>query len=288
MKRCLHCDHTFDSPLWKCPACGWKPAEKSGNIEFAPELAKENDNFPEAGFQTLYKHEAGHFWFRNRNRVIAWALRKSFPNTRSLCEIGCGTGFVLSGIWSAFPEIRLTGTEIYTTGLRHAAERNPDIELYQMDARRLPYKDEFDVIGAFDVLEHIEEDQAVLEEMYKAVKPGGGILVTVPQHPWLWSAEDEAALHKRRYTMNELKSKVEQAGFILLITTSFVSLLLPLMAISRLSPKRGEPDPLREFRIHRGVNFVLERVLDAERWMIGAGIRFPAGGSLLLAAEKPI
>ena len=69
-----------------------------------------------------------------------------------------------------------------------------------MDARNIPFRDEFDVIGAFDVLEHIDEDVAVIDEVRKALRPGGGFLMSVPQHPALWSQQDERAFHVRRYT----------------------------------------------------------------------------------------
>ena len=64
-----------------------------------------------------------------------------------------------------------------------------------MDARRIPFEDEFDVIGAFDVLEHIKEDEQVLVQMHRAVKSGGGIMLTVPQHMFLWSEQDVQAHH---------------------------------------------------------------------------------------------
>src|SRR6266545_4042215 len=87
-------------------------------------------------------------------------------------EIGCGTGFVLSGIRKAFPELILSGSEIFSEGLNLAAERLPGVELFQMDARRIPFQEEFDVIGAFDVLEHVKEDEEVLSQMYQATRKG--------------------------------------------------------------------------------------------------------------------
>src|SRR4030095_1631809 len=101
-------------------------------------------------------------------------------------------------------------------------------------ARRIPFRGEFDVIGAFDVLEHIKEDEEVLAQMYQATRPRGGVLLTVPQHSFLWSEVDDYSRHVRRYSASELKAKVKRAGFETLRTTSFVSLLLPVMFISRL------------------------------------------------------
>jgi SAM-dependent methyltransferase len=159
-----------------------------------------------------------------------------------------------------------------------------------MDARQVPYVDEFDVIGTFDVLEHIEEDEFVLEQMFQALRPGGGIAITVPQHPWLWSQQDEIACHVRRYQIRELREKVLRAGFKVELETSFISLLLPAMMASRLSPKKSPPagsNKSSELRLPGFINRAFEGVMNLERLLIRSGIRFPVGGSLLIIARKP-
>jgi SAM-dependent methyltransferase len=191
----------------------------------------------------------------------------------------------LSGIRRAFSELSLSGSEIYTAGLAFAAERLPGVELFQMDARLMPFKEEFDVIGAFDVLEHVSEDDQVLSQMHQATRKGGGIMLTVPHHPFLWSQADDYAHHVRRYTARELIDKVNRAGFEVTRTTSFVSLLLPLMLLSRLRQRR-KYNPMSEFEISSLVNGVFEKTLYVERTMIRAGLNLPVGGSLLLVARR--
>jgi SAM-dependent methyltransferase len=157
----------------------------------------------------------------------------------------------------------------------------------QMDARRIPYADEFDVIGAFDVLEHIAEDETVLAQLHRALKPGGGLLITVPQHPRLWSSADQFACHVRRYTASEIHSKVEQAGFEIVRSTSFVSLLLPAMLASRRRGRdSGGFDPRDEFRIGRAANRALEEIMRIERLLIRMGVSFPVGGSRLIVTRR--
>jgi hypothetical protein len=138
------------------------------------------------------------------------------------------------------------------------------------------------------VLEHIEEDDVVLAQMYQAVRPSGGILLTVPQHDFLWSPVDEHACHVRRYAAKELVKKVQAAGFEVERTTSFVSVLLPLMMVSRAmhTVKKENHDPLSELKLGRYANAVLEKILQVESVGIRAGLSFPVGGSLLLIARK--
>lgn len=289
MKVCFKCGFQFDADGWSCPRCGKRPALAQGFPSFAGQVSPaEGEGFRVEYFAELASLEAGNFWFRARNRLIVWALRSYFPEARSLLEIGCGTGFVLSRIATDMPSLRLSGSELYASALQFAARRVAGAEFLQMDARRMPFAEEFDVVAAFDVLEHIPEDEDVLAAMFNAVRPGGGIIVTVPQHPALWSRQDEYAHHVRRYSLAGLKDKVESAGFVVARASSFVSLLLPLMAMTRLAKRGPEKtfDPMGELRLPGPVNMVLERVLAFERILIQLGVDLPLGGSLLLMAHK--
>lgn len=287
MKFCLACGHSYEGEEWGCPECGQRPVREGGLVRFCDDPSAAAGGFKREYFAKLAQFEANHFWFRARNRLVLWALRTYFPDAYSFFEVGCGTGFVLSGVRAANGRIRLAGSEIFREGLFFARERLPEADLYQMDACRIPFQEEFDLVGAFDVLEHIADDTLVLSEMFKATRPGGGILLTVPQHQFLWSAVDEHSMHVRRYSRGELRRKVEAAGFHIERLTSFVSLLLPLMMLSRRE-KRSTENLWAEFQINRPLNALLEFILGIERTMIRAGISFPAGGSLLLIARRPV
>lgn len=287
MIACPSCASALRSEHDACSRCGFKPETIDGFTAWAPDLAHSGGRFKAEGFDDLAELEAGNFWFRARNELIIWALRRHFPSLNSFLEVGCGTGYVLNGVSKAFPNARLVGSEIFVNGLRYAAERLPGVTLVQMDARRTPYVEEFDVAIAVDVLEHIEEDAKVLEQLYRAVKPKGGIIISLPQHAWLWSQADDYACHVRRYTAEEAHGKISKAGFKIERSTSFVSLLLPLMLASRLVKRDAASyDPRAEFEIPRPLNAILERVLRVERVMISAGINFPAGGSRFVVARK--
>lgn len=289
MKICSACSARFDSSGWACPKCGHVPPQINGFPALAAELADSSEGFHPEYFEQLASLEEGNFWFQSRNTLVLLLLKQHCPSLKSFLEIGCGTGFVLSGIASAFPSASLTGAEIYSAGLQYAAHRVPGAQFMQMDARNIPFESHFDALGAFDVLEHIEEDSTVLAQLCLALKPGGIMVLTVPQHPRLWSSQDEMACHVRRYTAKELKQKVLSAGFDIVDSGSFVALLLPLMWLSRRFDKNnneGHHDPMAELRIGRIANRVLSAFMSMELMFTRIGVRFPAGGSLFLVARK--
>jgi SAM-dependent methyltransferase len=288
VKRCLQCEQRFEAADWRCPACGFGPQTVLGFPAFAAELEPADIRYDPSRFEVLAGLEREHFWFTARTRLIFWALRRHFPRARSLIEIGCGTGNVLASISEAAPALRLEGSEAHASALAFARRRAARAALLQMDARRIPYREEFDVVGAFDVIEHIEDDELVLREMYAACNPGGGVIITVPQHAWLWSYRDEFGRHVRRYSRRELLRKLRAAGFDRIWATSFVTALLPLMAWSRR--RQSVPDAFdasRELHIGHVWNGVLGAVMALERRLIEAGVSLPAGGSLLAVGHKP-
>jgi len=290
MKRCLNCSTTFTGDSWTCPKCGFKPGEQNGLLTFAPQFADVSKGFEASFFDHLAAVEKGHFWFESRNQLLQWAFGKYFPNAHSFLEIGCGNGFVINGLKQRFPNLQLAGSEIFSNGLVYAKKRMPTVDFFQMDATDIPFVDHFDVIGAFDVLEHIDTDEKAIQQMFQAVKPGGGVLITVPQHRWLWSSVDEFSHHQRRYSRSEMVSKLRKAGFKIIFASSFISLLLPAMLISRWrQPKEAKDvNPTGEFNINPVVNRVMTNVLTAERALIKSRLSLPAGGSLLIVARKPV
>lgn len=281
MLQCLQCAKLYREKE-NCPFCHWQPSIIDGFIAYAPELAYENEGFEADSFAFYMETEDANFWFRARNSIIISMLKRYCGSLQAFLEIGCGTGYVLKGVQQAFPNIEITGSEIYTKGLSYALERLENkANLLQVDARRLPFTEEFDVIGAFDILEHIAEDTLVLSEMFRALKPGGHVLLTVPQHMTLWSDQDSKLCHVRRYSRNELQQKVKDAGFEIIRSTSFVSLLLPAMYWVRRKQNTASGMQLPNF-----LNAMLYGVMRCEAFGIKCGVNFPVGGSRLVLAQK--
>lgn len=238
-------------------------------------------------FDRLAEIEDRSFWFRARNRLIVQQVSELARPGEAFLEVGCGTGYVLQALVRECG-VNATGSELFAEGLEHARRRVPEAELIELDARNMPFRQSFDMAGAFDVLEHIDDDVSVLEGLHHAVRPGGHLVLTVPQHPWLWSAADVDAHHVRRYRRDQLVERVTSVGFTPVRTTSFVTSLLPLMALSRWRERFSSRtyDLVSDLVPPVPINWSFERLLDLERQLIARGVSLPAGGSLLVLARR--
>lgn len=247
---------------------------------------QHGDGFIPEFFEALSVSESKSFWFLARNKIIVSCLERSLLENDSFLEVGCGTGFVLEAIAKKFPNLQLVGSEYFSEGLPFAHARVPRATLIQADAREMPFANEFDAVGAFDVLEHIEDDAAAISSLYRTTRSGGFIILTVPQHPWLWSSTDEQACHHRRYTRKELLGKLKAAGFQIEYATSFVTFLLPVMFASRMLKRSSNRAPLSELALGPVLNVLFGAVMTLERLFIRCGISFSYGGSLLVVGKK--
>lgn len=268
---------------------------KSKTIEeiecFAPEVAFQSTDYNPEHFNVLFDLESNNFWFKARNRIISYLVSRFLKNNQSVkfLEIGCGTGFVLKSL-TRFKNCELYGAELYLEGLKYAKKRLPSVKFVQLDIRKTPYEEEFDAVGVFDVLEHIEEDVLVIENIYKTLKRNGLLFISVPQHKWLWSDQDDASDHKRRYSRNEMILKLKKSGFSVEFISSFIFTLLPLMFLSRLTKRANNEDKkkydYKELQLSPLLNKLFFIVMFVDEMLIRSGFSLPAGGSLLVVARK--
>ena len=199
---------------------------------------------------------------------------------------------------SDLKNLSLTGADIYLSGIKFAQSKVPTAKFIQVNATDIPFEGQFDVIGCFDVLEHINEDTQVILELTKALKQNGYLIITVPQYPSLWSEIDEIDCHKRRYRKKELTEKIQNAGLRIVDLNCFTFSLFPVMAISRFFRKRKQkkyiPDTVKnrtnpeypEIAINSYLNGLLRFIMRADEWLIGKNIKLPFGGSIVLVAKK--
>lgn len=260
---------------------------------YAPRVALECADYPSDGFDVSAGVEARSFWCRTRNRVLRQVFERFTDRTRPLdvLEIGCGIGGVIGSL-RQLSNLRLTGSEIYIQGLRYARAKMPDVDFIQLDATDIPFRDAFDVVGAFDVLEHIDPDELVMRQVHASLRPDGLFVVTVPQYQWMWSTLDQLVHHKRRYSRRELTDKLRGAGFDVIYTTSFVTTLFPFMLLSRLRDRGAPPsvDAKTEFSgwvtLPGSLNRLFDWVTRLDEIALKAGLTLPFGGSLLAVARR--
>jgi SAM-dependent methyltransferase len=260
---------------------------------YAPALARDCSDYPSGGFDVTAEVEARSFWCRTRNRVLTQVFNRFTARgpVLDVLEVGCGIGGVI-GALKQIPNLKLTGSEIYIQGLHYAKAKMPDVEFIQLDATDIPFRAAFDVVGAFDVIEHIDQDTLVMTEVHKSLKPNGLFVVTVPQYQWMWSTLDTLVHHKRRYSRRDLADKLQRAGFEVIYATSFVTTLFPLMALSRLRDRRKAPstDSTKDFSdrvdLPRPINTLFDWIMRIDEAALKLGATLPFGGSLLVVARR--
>lgn len=252
----------------------------------------DQDAFDPDLFALLEHAEVHHFWFIGRRELILDALKRHVPELsgKRMLEIGCGNGNILRYLGER-TELQLTGGDLFMEGLRFCRSR-VDIPLYRIDATSLPFRDYFDIIGMFDVLEHIEDDERVLTECREALKDQGRLILTVPVCPSLWGPFDEYSHHQRRYVRRELCQKLERAGFAIERAPHFMFFLFPLLYAARLLKRwlgrAGGDDPGQvpyDLRTVPVVNGLSLRLLRLEKLLMRC-VDLPFGTSMLVIARK--
>lgn len=256
--------------------------------------ANRYDDYPHDGFDVTEKLEEESFWVASRSRLLKKIVhRKSlqFSKARYL-EIGCGTGTFIREI-AQNENLEITGSEIYLNGLLYAKKKGlPNVEFIQFDAKQGRLPDEFDIVAAFDVLEHIDDDITAISNIYQMISDDGYFIITVPQYMFLWSKLDEIVKHKRRYSRKELLDKLKQQGFAINYCSSFLFVLFPLMLVSRILDRHrqaaGSSTTEFEDRVSfsKPLNWFFDKIMRIDEVFIALGFSLPFGGSLLVVAQK--
>jgi ubiquinone/menaquinone biosynthesis C-methylase UbiE len=191
-----------------------------------------------AEFDRMFAIEETHWWYQGRRSLVRAALDRYAGSQRplQLLDLACATGMSFRFL-ADYGEIR--GIDISPETIRLCAQRGID-RIVQGDALRLPFATaSFDVVLALDAFEHFEDDQAAMREVFRVLRPGGTLVVTVPAFMALWSPHDEAYHHHRRYRRPQLRGRLEQAGFHAeRMSYSSLALFLPVLAMRKLRSLR--------------------------------------------------
>ena len=268
--------------------------DKTTRLEITPVMS---ENLPPIANIPTPNHikEDDHWWFSSRTLVINTLMRKILPKTKGLylLDIGCGAGNMIHHL-SKYGKVK--GIEIDPRPVKQARLRGYDVD--QFDATKpLPFEDNtFDVVTAFDVIEHVDADMAALQEAWRVLKPGGHVVITVPAFMFLWSNNDVINDHKRRYTAKELKDKLLKTGFTVNRISYNNFFVFPLAAPLIMLRRGHEPELAshhlqeEEYQVEMEpaspmVNSVLTGVGKVEAALIKY-INLPWGTSLIAIAKK--
>lgn len=257
----------------------------------ARNASEEKRSFPDQAHEQLFRFEDESFWFAHRNACIAAALGR-YRIDGPMLDVGGGNGAVglalqKHGLDTVLLEPGPEGAlNACRRGLRSVV--NATLE----DAR---FADgTFAAAGAFDVVEHIADDEPILREVHRVLRPGGVLCVTVPAYRWLWSSEDDFAGHHRRYTLPRLTKVLERCGFKVAFQTYFFAPLTVPVFLLRSIPHRLHrrsdsaiaDNATKQHMPSPAVRRVMDSLLAPEVLRIKRGRAIPFGTSCLAVAVK--
>ena len=232
-----------------------------------------------AVFDRMAVQEDVHWWFAARREILAAVISRlvKLPEDARILEAGCGTGGNLRMLQS-MGQVRAFELD---GEARHAATAKSGLAVVEGSLpSAVPFGSQsFDLIGLFDVLEHIEDDEASLGALAARLAPGGRIVITVPAFPWLWSRHDERHHHFRRYTRAHLSKVAAAAGLRMEHGFYFNTALFPVAVAGRAIKSLFRLDRADDRLPAPQLNAVLCTIFGAEKHLVGR-FQLPVGLSL--------
>lgn len=178
----------------------------------------KNLSYPEDGNDNCFQLEEKSFWFRHRNNTLIAVIKKYCSNT-TFFDVGGGNGFVTKAIEDA--HISAVLIEPGKKGVQNATKRKLSTIFCGTLQDLKGLAGTLGAIGSFDVIEHIKDDQAFVNNVYEMLFDGGYFFVTVPAFQSLWSDEDVNAGHFRRYNLKSIVNLLKESGFEIEYSTYF-------------------------------------------------------------------
>ena len=247
----------------------------------------------EQDYRTTYELEDHNWWFVGMRRIGLALLAPAWerpPGTAPprILDVGCGTGIVLEHLEPYGPA---TGLDFSATALEFCRKRGAT-RLVQGKGEHLPFADDsFDVVTAFGVVEHIDDDRGALAEWCRVLKPGGHLVLLTSSYQWLWSGHDVSNHHVRRYLLRQVRGLVEGAGLrperLSYVNTLLFPVILAIRVVERLRRGGGHPEPHKDTgEVPEPLNRVFVRLLEMEGRIIRR-LPLPFGVSIIGRATKP-
>ncbi|MDE3058857.1 MAG: class I SAM-dependent methyltransferase [Bacteroidota bacterium] len=236
-------------------------------------------------YHQFFKIEDRHWWFVARKKILAALLQQRLPDHAYILDVGCGTGGFLMELSASH---YVYGMDFSSLAVDYCHKRGLN-NTYVADFSTFPHPElKFDLISFLDVIEHIDDDVAVLRTAKDYLAGNGKLLITVPAYQFLWSRHDKINHHRRRYTAGSLKKSVTAAGFSIEKLSYFNSILFPVAFAGRLAEKiiSRSKNLSPEFAVPpMPINSILKALFSSERlWL--RNFSFPFGLSVLCIAKK--
>jgi SAM-dependent methyltransferase len=226
-----------------------------------------------------------HWWFAARREILSAEIaRLPLPRPAQILEAGCGPGGNLEML-KRFGEV--VAIEPDEESRAYAAEHfGVEVRAGLLPASTPDFGKAFDLVAAFDVIEHVPDDAGAVVALAGLLKPGGFMITTVPAYAWMWSDHDAAHHHKRRYGLAAYRRMFENAGLSVRRASHFNTLLFPPIAAVRLAKNAAGLTGGDEAMPARPLNGILKTVFGMERALLAA-TDLPFGVSILLIAQRP-
>ena len=221
------------------------------------------------------------WWYETRNQVI-WHVMRRYPISGALWDIGSGLGEVSSYLTSV--GVECVAVEPNRLGAQVSSEKGVLSIQGDLHALELPVSS-IEAVGLFDVLEHLDNADKVLSEIYRVLGSEGKLFITVPATKWLWSASDDLAGHHLRYTRKKIRQQLKNAGFeVLSIRYFFFSLVLPILILRAVPYRLGVRSLIDDTKLVQKKSGWMSRLITkVEVALCG---KIPIGTSLVIVATK--
>lgn len=227
----------------------------------------------------MLRMEKEHFWFGARRRLLGQLVSRFVPVPGPFAELGCGSGALAASLSRL--GYAVDAVDGHPHGPDRLAAEFPQRSWICGAVENTPWQSAaYSGVGLFDVLEHVEEEP-VLAEAHRLLRPGAHLLVSVPAYPWLYSEFDRRAGHLRRYTRKMLTTALRHAGFAPVFSTAYQCLLFPLVVLQRWRQKANEEWRLPPRPLNRLLGWV-----NALEVRFSAHHSLPFGSSLLCVAQR--
>jgi len=286
---CPVCKHPLINENHKllCKKCGKKVKYQNGNLEFF--ISNEQSSYyPKGGIENLSQANKNYFWFRIRTKLILFLLKRFCDKRKDFIEIGPGNCRMASTLIKFGYDVSVADIFKESLGI---AEKMGIKKRYLMDINDTPFREHFDIVGLFDVIEHIGDDFSAMKNINIMLKNNGMVFLTVPAHDWLWSRIDTISDHKRRYTLKRIRKILEKNGFEIIYASHFFVSILPLLFLRKiLNPDNSNEIGKKElkknfFYMPYIINNILYYISFFELFLLKF-FHFPFGGSIVAVGRK--